>query len=73
MDRTTQARTLDVQRPAVALVRVATCPEREVILDVGRDGNQEESYAVALTVSQAREVGMRLIEAAAEAEARVQG
>lgn len=71
MEHWIDAKTLHVRDPEPATVRVATCPEREVILDVGiAVGQAAQSYSVEMTPEQAREAGIRLIEVAAEVEAR---
>lgn len=70
-DHWIEAKTLHVTTPERASVRVSTCPERDVVLDVGiATGPASKSYTVELTPERAREAGLRLIAAAAEVEAR---
>jgi hypothetical protein len=65
------AKTLHVRDPEPATVRVATCPERDVLLDCGvAFGLVDKSFSVELTPSKAREVAIKLIEIAATVEAR---
>lgn len=71
MDFWINAKTMHVRDAVPATVRVSTCPERDVILDVGiAKGHSNQSYSVEMTPDQAREAGIKLIEMAAMVDAR---